>query len=341
MNRFPAENWFAPGLQKARKLFFLMMISTCSLLLVEMIHALSGDALQTLKRGNSSAAYRSISAASEGIDGRSHQTAAIFGQDPGRSYSLTAGEMVSVVVANELTDREQWRKWICTIEKRNGKQSLTELQVETKYGPLYRLLLVDGAALDASQRKQDDARIGRLVKDPRPLQKLKQAQTEDELKLQKLMSLMPRAFVYDYDGVEENLLRIKFRPNPDYDPPDYEARIVHSMAGTILVDTQRKRLARVAGHLVTRVEFGYGLLGRIDSGTLELERVEVGPQLWKTAFVNIHFSGRVALFKTIGREQYERRSDFQVVSSDLSLTEAQDLLVSRVPTSPQIFSTRK
>jgi hypothetical protein len=341
MNRFPAENWFAPGLQKARKLFFLMMISTCSLLLVEMIHALSGDALQTLKRGNSSAAYRSISAASEGIDGRSHQTAAIFGQDAGRSYSLTAGEMVSVVVANELTDREQSRKWICTIEKRNGKQSLTELQVETNYGPLYRLLLVDGAALDASQRKQDDARIGRLVKDPRPLQKLKQAQTEDELKLQKLMSLMPRAFVYDYDGVEENLLRIKFRPSPDYDPPDYEARIVHSMAGTILVDTQRKRLARVAGHLVTRVEFGYGLLGRIDSGTLELERVEVGPQLWKTAFVNIHFSGHVALFKTISREQYERRSDFQVVSSDLSLTEAQDLLVSRVPTSPQIFSTRK
>jgi hypothetical protein len=179
------------------------------------------------------------------------------------------------------------------------------------------------------------------MKDPRPLQKLKQAQADDELKLQKLMSVMPRAFVYDYDGSEENLLRITFRPNPDYNPPSYEARIVHSLAGTILVDTQRKRLARIAGHLVDRVEFGYGLLGRIDSGTLELERVEVGPQQWKTAFINIHFSGRMVLFKTINKDQFERRSDFQVVSSDLSLAEAKDLLVSRVPPSPQILSTRR
>jgi len=340
MNRFRAENWFGLGLEKARKRVFLLMIAACSLLLADMIHALSGEATEPFRRGSPSVPYRNISTASGSIDARSQQVA-ITGQDPGRSYNLTAGELVGVVVANELTDREQLRKWICMIEKRTGKQTLTQLQVETKDGPLYRLLLVDGATLDAGQRKQDDARIGRLMKDPKPLQKLKQAQADDELKLQKLMSLMPRAFVYDYDGVEENLLRIKFRPNPDYDPPDYEGRIVHSMAGTILVDTQRKRLARVTGHLVTRVEFGYGLLGRIDSGTLELERVEVGPQLWKTAFVNIHFSGRVALFKTISREQYERRSDFQVVSSDLSLAEAKDLLVSRVPQSPQILSTRK
>jgi hypothetical protein len=275
------------------------------------------------------------------MDAPSQQAVAIPGQDPGRSYTLTAGELVGVVTANELMDRARLRKWICTIEKQAGKRTLTQLQVETREGPLYRLLLVDGVALDAGQRRQDDARIGRLMKDPRPLQKLKQAQADDELKLQYLISLMPLAFVYDYDGAEKNLLRIKFRPNPDYNPPNYEARIVHSLAGTILIDTANKRLAKVAGHLVTRVDFGYGLLGRIDSGTLELERVEVGPQLWKTAFINIHFSGRMVLFKTFNKDQSERRSDFQVVSSDLSLAEAKDLLVSRVPASPQILSTRK
>jgi hypothetical protein len=341
MNRFRAETWIGLGLEKARKLVFLLMIAACSLLLAGMIHALSGEATEPLQRGSSSVAYRNISTASGSIEARSQQTVAITGQDPDRSYNLTAGELVGVVVANELTDREQLRKWICTIEKRTGKQTLTQLQVETKDGPLYRLLLVDGATLDAGQRKQDDARIGRLMKDPRPLQKLKQAQADDELKLQKLISLMPRAFVYDYDGAEENLLRITFRPNPDYNPPSYEARIVHSLAGTILVDTQRKRLAKITGHLVNRVEFGYGLLGRIDSGTLELERVEVGPQQWKTAFINTHFSGRMVLFKTINKDQFERRSDFRVVSSDLSLAEAKDLLVSRVPRSPQILSTRK
>jgi hypothetical protein len=342
MNRLRARNWVGLGPWKARKLVLCLMMTVCTLLLVEAIQALTGKGAEPLILGSPSVGYHTVSAGSDVIaDAHPLQAAFKTGQDPGRSYSLTAGELVSVVVANELTDREQLRKWICMIEKRTGKRALTQLQVETKDGPVYRLLSVDGAPLDVRQRNQDDARIGQLMKDPRPLQKLKQAQADDELKLQRLISLMPRAFVYEYDGGEESLLRVKFRPNPDYDPPNYEARIVHSLAGTVLIDTQHKRLAKVAGHLVTRVEFGYGLLGRIDSGTLELERVEVGPQLWKTTFINMHFSGRVALFKTINKDQYERRSDFQVVSSELSLSEARDLLISRVPASPEILSTHK
>jgi hypothetical protein len=334
-----AENWFAPGLQKARRSFFFLMMAVPSLWLAEVIRASSGEAAEQSLQADP--VQHPALPGSGSSEAHSPKAAAGPGQNADRSYRQSAGELVDMVVANELTDREQLRKWICRIEKQTKKQTLTQLQVDTRDGPLYRLLLVDGAALDANQRKQDDARIGRLMKDPRPLQKLKQEQADDELKLQKLMSLMPRAFVYDYDGVEENLVRVKFRPNPDYEPPNYEARIVHSLAGTILIDTERKRLAKVAGHLVTRVEFGYGLLGRIDSGTLELERVEVGPQLWKTVFIDIHFSGRVALFKAISKEHHERRSDFAVVSSELSLREARELLVSRAPGSTQILSTSK
>ena len=295
--------------EKAREFILLSLLAASSLLLSKTSDALAGDA-----------------------------AGVIAGQNPDRSYTLTAGELISAVVANELTDREQLRKWICMIEKRAGKQTLTQVQVETKDGPLYRLLAIDGTMLNPIQRQQDDARIGKLIRDPRPLLKLKQAQYEDEIKLQKLMSLMPQAFVYDYDGAEGNLLRIKFRPNPGYSPPTYEARVIHSLAGTVLIDSERKRLAKVAGHLTNRVEFGYGLLGRIDNGTLELERVEVGPQLWKTAFINIHFSGRVAIFKTINKDQYERRSNFSTVSSDLSLSDAKDLLISRLLPPAQVLS---
>jgi hypothetical protein len=253
-------------------------------------------------------------------------TVAVAAQTPDGRYTATAGELVSLVIANELSDREQLRKWICMIEKRAGKQMLTEVQVETKDGPLFRLLAIDGAVLSADQRRQDDLRIDRLMKDPRPLLKLKQAEDEDEVKLQKLMSLMPQVFVYEYDGVEENLVRVKFRPKPDYVPPTYEARVIHSLAGTVLIDSEHKRLVKVTGQLMNRVDFGYGLLGRVDSGTVELGRVEVGPQQWKTAFINIHFSGRAVVFKTINKEQYERRSDFRAVSGELNLADAKDML---------------
>ena len=324
--------------KKTMKFVFLTVLAAGSLLLLgKASHALSGDAAEESGgRGSSREAQPGAPPATELISGaRSAWTVSVAGHDPDRSYTPTAGELVGAVVANELMDREKQRKWICMIEKRAGRQTLTEVQIETKDGPLYRVLAIDGTALNPDQRQQDDARIGRLMKDPRSLLKLKQAQAEDEIKLEKLMSLMPEAFVYDYDGVEENFLRVKFRPNPDYSPPTYEARVIHSLAGTILIDSEQKRLTKVAGHLTNRVEFGYGLLGRIDSGTVELGRVAVGPQQWKTAFINIHFSGRVAIFKTISKEQYERRSDYHAVSSDLSLSDAKDLLISRILPPPQ------
>jgi hypothetical protein len=43
----------------------------------------------------------------------------------------------------------------------------------------------------------------------------------------------------------------------------------------------------------------------------------------------------MAIFKTINKDQYERRSDFRVVSSDLSLSDAKDLLISRSLPPPQ------
>ena len=324
-----------------RKLVCLSMLAAGGLLWSKASHALAGDAVEEYgSRGNSRELPQSAPPVVKLVaDSRSAGAMSVASRAPERSYEPTAGELVVAVVANEISDREKLRKWLCLIEKRAGKQTLTQLQVETKEGPLYRLLAIDGAALNLEQRRQDDARIGRLLKDPRQLQKLKQAQDEDEIKLEKLIGLLPAAFIYDYDGVEDNLLRVRFRPNPDYTPPTYEARVVHSLAGTILIDPEHKRLARVSGQLMNRVDFGYGLLGRIDSGTVELGRVPVGPQEWKTAFINIHFTGRLAIFKTISKEQYERRSDFRVVSSDLSLSDAKELLGSSILPRPQTAET--
>jgi len=246
-----------------------------------------------------------------------------------QSSPLLAVELVNALVAHELADRVERRKWMYVIEKQDGKQTVTEQQVETKDGPLYRLLAIDGRPLDPDQRQLENARIGRLLRDPSEQLKIKRAHDEDEQKLETLMRLMPEAFLYDYDGVEGNLVRVKFRPNPNYYPSTYEARVVHSLAGAILIDSQQQRLAKLSGRLINPVEFGYGLLGRIDNGgTVEIGRVQVGPLQWKTALIDIQLSGRLVLFKTISKQQYETRSDFFAVPDDLSLSQANDLTIS-------------
>ena len=252
-----------------------------------------------------------------------------------QSSVVPAGELINAVIANELRDRVQQRKWMYMIEKREGNQSLTEEQVETKNGPLYRVLALDGIPLTPDQRQQDNVRIARLLHDTSQQSKLKQQYDDDEQKLETLMRVMPKAFLYDYDGVDGNFVRLKFRPDPSYKPPNYEARVVHSLAGTVLIDSQQQRLAKLSGQLIDRVEFGYGLLGHIDTGgTIEIGRVQVGPLQWKTALLNIQLSGRMILFKTISKQQYETRSNFRAVPGDLSLSEANELLVSPVLHAP-------
>lgn len=165
--------------------------------------------------------------------------------------------------------------------------------------------------------------------------KSKQAQDKDEQKLEAVMRMMPDAFLYEYDGSGATLVRLRFRPNANYTPTTYEARVMHSLAGTILIDSQQKRMAKLSGQLIKSVDFGFGLFGSISKGgTVEFGRVEVGPSQWKTSLVHIQLSGRLAFFKTISKQQEETRSDFRAVPGDLSLPEANQLLSSGMSRAP-------
>jgi hypothetical protein len=168
-------------MKKTKASVLLFVLAGGSLLFGIATYALSGDATEeSFPRVRFRDAHRDESSRTDRIPGaQSAEAVSVAGHDPEQAYTLTAGELVRTVVANELADREKLRKWICMVEKRAGKQTLTEVQVETKEGPLFRSLAIDGTALNSDQRQEDDARIGKLMKDPRPLLKLKQAEDED------------------------------------------------------------------------------------------------------------------------------------------------------------------
>ncbi len=241
--------------------------------------------------------------------------------------SLSPADLVREVVTNELSDRLQQRKWLCLIDRREGTQTFTKQQVDTQDGPLYRLLAIEGVPLTPDQRQRDNARIDRLLRNRSQQLMVKQGHDQDEQQLEKLMALLPGTFLYAYDGVEGGLVRLTFHPNPNYNPPTYEARVVHSLAGTIVIDPQQKRLAKFSGRLIDRVDFAYGILGHIDAGgTVEIARMQVGPTQWKTALIDMQISGRLAFFKTISKQEHETRSNYRAVPDDLGLVEASRLL---------------
>jgi hypothetical protein len=233
------------------------------------------------------------------------------------------------VVANELTDRTQHSNWMYRVTKVVEQQTLTQIEVETKDGPVYRLLAVDGARLDSAQQKQETLRQEQLIRDPSQQFTVKKQNEADELRLENFVRLLPRAFLFQFEGWDGSDMRLSFRPDPAFVPPTMESKALQSMAGTILVDPQQKRLARLDGLLIENVDFGFGILGRIaKGGTFDIERIQVSSSHWKTHLVDIHVNGRMLLFKTISKQQHETRSDFESVSKDLDLRQAEELLQS-------------
>ena len=242
----------------------------------------------------------------------------------------SASNLIKDVVANELTDRAEQSNWIYRVSKVVERQTLSELEVETKDGPVHRLLAINDAPLDSGQRGRETARLNQLVRDPSQQLAVKKQYDTDERQLENLMRLLPNAFLYQYDGWDGSCLRLNFRPDPAFVPPTMESKALQGMAGTILVDPEQKRLAHLSGHLVENVDFGFGILGRLaKGGTFDIERTQVSSSHWKTHLIDIHVNGRMLLFKTISKQQHEIRSDFESVSKDLNLKQAEELLQSR------------
>ena len=158
--------------------------------------------------------------------------------------------------------------------------------------------------------------------------RVQRAHEEDESRLAAVMELLPRAFLFDYEGATTgDLVLIGFRPDPAFNPAGYEARIVHALAGTLVVDPRLKRMIDMHGVLAERVDFGYGLLGHVEKGgSFEIHRRQVSAEHWKTDLVEVHVQGKILMLKTVSKDQREARSDFRPVPDGTTLAEAKAML---------------
>jgi len=240
----------------------------------------------------------------------------------------TARDLVRDTIYNELHDRERDSHW----EYRSACVSLTRNivreQVETDEGPVFRILEQDGAPLDAEQQEREEERLDAYVRDPAQIGRVLRAHEEDEARLTEAMEMLPRAFLFEYEGQPAgDTARIEFRPDPKFAPTGYEARIVHALTGTMIVNQRLKRMIDMRGTLEERVDFGYGILGSVEKGgTFEIHRRQVSAEHWKTDLVDVHIQGRVLMLKTIGKDQREARSDFRPVPGGTTPAEAKNLL---------------
>ena len=237
-------------------------------------------------------------------------------------------QLVADVMYNELHDRQVDSFWEYRSVRVSGPQDVVREQVETSQGPIFRVLEDHNHPLDAQQRQKEDQRLQDLTTRPGAMTNALQDHLKDEERMERVIKMLPDAFLYEYDGpAEGDEVRLSYRPNPSYTPQGYEARVVHALSGTLVVNQRLKRMVSMKGQMLERVDFGYGLIGYIDKGgTFEVRREQVSETRWKTSLVDVHIQGRVFLLHTVGKDQREERTNFHPVPHDISLSAAKQLL---------------
>src|SRR6267154_845867 len=226
----------------------------------------------------------------------------VYGQNsasPAPPADIT--NLVRDTINNELkaidTDHS---RWMYRLHREDDKGSTDREVVETTEGNLSKTLLFNGQPLNAEQREKDKQRMHELVNDPEARIRREKREKADAEKARQLLKGIPDAFIFTYDGMEDEMVRVAYRPNPHYDPPSREMTVYHAMSGTLLVHPSLKRLVRLEGRLFEDVNFGWGLLGHLDKGgSFKVVQKEVGQGHWESVLVDLNIRGRAVIFKTI------------------------------------------
>jgi hypothetical protein len=238
-----------------------------------------------------------------------------------------ANQFIREVIQNELKAQENdHTHWMYTLHREDEKNIQDRQVIETPRGNLAKTLILNGRALTAEERASDDQRMRRLVDDPKEQARREQRERDDAEQAQQLLKAFPDAFIFKYDGNEGDLLRLAFSHNPRYSPPNRKLAVFHSLTGTMLIDRNAMRLARVEGRLFEDVNFFLGL-GHLDKGgTFMVVQKNVGEGHWEVVSMDVNMRGRAVFFKTVNVKQKQILSNFRRVRDDLTFAQAYDIL---------------
>jgi hypothetical protein len=217
------------------------------------------------------------------------------------------------------------------------KGSTTKLYVESREGTAGMAIAYNGKPLTPEQRQSEEARVSRFVTNPDELKKKRKQEQEDEDRSMRIIRAIPDAFLFEYAGEQpgtidmgkpgDPLVKLKFRPNPQYDPPSKVEQILTGMQGIMLIDAAHDRLALIDGTLFKDVGFGWGILGRLDrGGRFVVQQRQLDAQRWEISRMDLSLTGKILLIKHFSFIETQVFSDYKPVPMDLTFAQALEMI---------------
>jgi hypothetical protein len=217
------------------------------------------------------------------------------------------------------------------LRKKDGPRDNTKDIIETRDGDVARLVALNGQPLSAQANQDELDRLNILANHPEVQQHRKQREQKDADRVNRLMRLLPDAFLYRFEGMAPGAAgqcyHLSFSPNPRFTPPDVEAAILRGTAGEMWIDQAQERLTRLDAHLITNVDFGWGILGKLDEGgTIQIEQADIGGRNWQVTFLKLNLRGKALMVKSLNIQITEQASHFSPVPAGIDYRQAIQLL---------------
>jgi hypothetical protein len=254
------------------------------------------------------------------------------------SASGNPSELVARAVQNEITaNGPSGMHFMFRNQRTTPHTNQTKLIVETSEATAGMLVEVDGHPLTPQQRQAEEARLQNYIHNPEELNRKRRQEKEDSDRTERIMKALPNAFLYERVGTEkgtvgigsptDELVRLNFRPNPNYEPPSHVEQVLTGMQGHVLVDAQQNRIAEIDGTLEKDVGFGWGFLGHLDrGGRFLVQQADVGNHQWEMTHMELAFTGKVLFVKKLNIRSTDSFSDFHPVPRDLTFAQGVALL---------------
>lgn len=262
-------------------------------------------------------------------------------------------------IANYLAQEVAHRPMQFYFHKHDEHRDFTQEIIESGQGDVALTIAANGKPLSPADHQLQIDRLNNLAAHPDLQAHRQKREQEDKARVDTMLRLFPDAFVWHDQGIipcnvalppaiplpgqspppppahpEEALqcYHLSFAPRPDWDPPDAESRILRGMAGELWIEQSEERLVRLSTHLISDVDFGWGIVGRLDKGgTILLEQTEFPSGDWELTRMNLELTGKVLMVKSVSFRITEEMTDFSPIPPSLDYRKAIEMLESSHP----------
>ena len=241
------------------------------------------------------------------------------------SHAQDPRQLVRQAVNTELAaSRADHSHWLFfEIDTEPGK-NVKKWVAQARPATVQRVIERNGQALTEAQQRQE---MEAFMRDPRAQSKQRKSGEHDDEEAAELLHILPDAFVWTVQGEKGNDTLLHFKPNPQFAPPNLEARVFAAMEGDMTVNKEQYRIVSLKGKLTRDVKILGGLIGYLQAGgTFDVERREIGKRLWQITETHVHIHGHILIFKTISEEEDDVKTHFKQLPSDISMQHAEAVL---------------